>query len=145
MKIYIGTNIVRAKPMTRGEYNDLRIWDKPIDESGDDEGYLVEYIDGGKRNHPDFTGYITWTTKAQFDGAYLAIGGISHLPPYQQRVVAEMAQLDDKRVKLLEFMDSKNLFVVCNEAERIRLSNQYRTMTTYSKVLNERIKAFNLG
>ena len=60
MKTYIGTKIVRAEPLSRQEYNDLRSWHLPEDENGEDAGYLVEYTDGGKPNHHAFEGYISW-------------------------------------------------------------------------------------
>ena len=47
---YVGTKEIRATPMSRRDYNDLRGWTLPEDEDGDDEGYLVEYTDGGKAN-----------------------------------------------------------------------------------------------
>lgn len=70
MKQYIGTKIINAFPMTRIAYNTLRGWALPADENGDDEGYLVEYPDGGKANHPDFKGYISWSPKDVFERAY---------------------------------------------------------------------------
>lgn len=72
MKTFTGTKTVNAKPMNRLDYNRLRGWALPANEDGADEGYLVEYTDGGKPNHPDFAGYISWSPKAQFDRAYLA-------------------------------------------------------------------------
>lgn len=51
MKKYIRTNIVEAKPMTRGEYNDYRGWTLPADENGEDAGYLVTmYLGVLKKN-----------------------------------------------------------------------------------------------
>lgn len=73
MKTYIGTKIVRAAPMSRAEYNDLRNWPLPADEDGADAGYLVEYQDGGKPNHPDYQGYISWSPHEQFESAYVAL------------------------------------------------------------------------
>lgn len=70
MERYIGTKLVNAKPMTRAAYNVLRGWELPADENGDDDGYLVEYIDGWKANHPDYTGYISWSPKDVFERAY---------------------------------------------------------------------------
>lgn len=70
---YIGTKMVKATPMTRQDYNTYRGWELPADENGADEGYLVEYLDGGKPNHPDHHGYISWSPKEQFDGAYDSI------------------------------------------------------------------------
>jgi hypothetical protein len=84
MQQYIGTKIIRAKPMTRQAYNDLRGWTLPADENGADEGYLVEYLDGGKPNHPGFKGYISWSPKEQFDDAYRPTTGM----PFGQAIEA---------------------------------------------------------
>lgn len=46
MKKYIGTKMLEAKQMTRGEYNKYRGWTIPENENPDDEGYLVKYSDG---------------------------------------------------------------------------------------------------
>lgn len=70
MMHYIGTKEVYAKPMTRQAYNDLRGWTVPSDENPNDEGYLVEYVDGGNPNHPDFKGYISWSPKDVFERTY---------------------------------------------------------------------------
>lgn len=77
MKLYIGTKQVTATPMTRLAYNEYRGWTLPADEAGADEGYLVEYLDGGKPNHPGHAGYISWSPKAQFDAAYRPTTGMS--------------------------------------------------------------------
>ena len=142
MKTFIGTKIVNATPMNRADYKEYRGWQLPANEDGADDGHLVEYTDGGKANDSRHAGYISWSPKAQFDAAYLSIGDVSGLPPHQQRVVAEKAELDDKRVKLDTFMNGEKFHVVCNEDERIRMIDQYNAMTTYSKVLGERIAAF---
>ena len=70
MNRYIGTKALNAKPMTRQAYNNLRGWVVPADEDPADDGYLVEYIDGGQANHPDFDGYISWSPKDVFERAY---------------------------------------------------------------------------
>lgn len=74
---YIGTKIILALAMTRLAYNEYRGWDLPADENGADDGYLVEYTDGGATNHPDHAGYISWSPKAQFDNAYRPSSGMS--------------------------------------------------------------------
>lgn len=74
MKTYIGTKLINATPMTRQAYNDLRGWTLPSDECGDDDGYLVESPDGNP-NHKDFAGYISWSPKKQFEGAYRLTSG----------------------------------------------------------------------
>ena len=70
MKKYIGTKIINAKPMNRLEYNNFRGWTLPSDENGADDGYLVEYADGGKPNTPDYSGYISWSPKEVFESGY---------------------------------------------------------------------------
>ena len=73
MKTYIGTKIIKARPMTRAEYNVYRGWELPTDENGADEGYLVEYIDGGQANHPLHDGYISWSPADVFARAYRTV------------------------------------------------------------------------
>jgi hypothetical protein len=77
MKTYIGTKLVNMLPMTRQQYNDFRGWTLPADENGADEGYLVEYLDGGKPNTPRYAGYVSWSPKAQADAAYRPTDGMS--------------------------------------------------------------------
>lgn len=74
---YIGTKQIAATPMTRAEYNSLRGWMTPPDEVASDQGYLVEYLDGGKGNHPDFAGYISWSPKEPFEKAYRETHGMT--------------------------------------------------------------------
>jgi hypothetical protein len=77
LKKYIGVKEIKAKPMTRQEYNDDRGWELPVDENGSDEGYLVEYIDGGQTNHPEHDGYISWSPAGVFDQAYRPVSGMT--------------------------------------------------------------------
>ena len=67
---YIGTKLIQGWPMNRGEYNQYRGWTPPQDEDPYVEGYLVEYLDGGKANDERHQGYISWSPKEQFDNAY---------------------------------------------------------------------------
>ena len=76
MDRFIGTKIVNALPMTRGAYNILRDWKLPDNENGADDGYLVEYLDGGKPNVEGFSGYVSWSPKEQFDNAYRGTEGM---------------------------------------------------------------------
>lgn len=73
MKQFIGVKRINAKPMTRQEYNDFRNWNLPENENGADEGYLVEYIDGGKANTEQYAGYVSWSPKDVFERAYRPI------------------------------------------------------------------------
>lgn len=70
MKQYVGTKVINAVPMNRLDYNTLRGWKLPDDENGSDEGYLVEYVDGGKANVEGFDGYISWSPKDVFEKSY---------------------------------------------------------------------------
>lgn len=77
MNRYIGTKIINATPMTRLEYNQFRGWALPADENGADEGFLVEYVDGGKANTEQYAGYVSWTPKDVFERAYRQTQGMT--------------------------------------------------------------------
>ena len=77
MKMFIGTKLVRMKPMTRGEYNFFRGWGMPPGENPEDAGYLVEYIDGGTRNTMGYAGYVSWSPKDVADRNYRPINGLT--------------------------------------------------------------------
>lgn len=78
-KLHIGTKLILAIAMTRIEYNDYRGWELPEDEKhlANESGFLVEYVDGGKANHPDHEGYISWSPEDVFNNAYKASGEMS--------------------------------------------------------------------
>lgn len=65
--MYIGTKMIEAKPMNRGEYNKYRGWNLPEGENPEDEGYLVKYQDG----------YESWSPKKQFEEAYRDCQGMT--------------------------------------------------------------------
>ena len=77
MNQYIGTKLINATPMNRQQYNDYRGWQLPADECGDDDGFLVEYVDGGKSNDSRHAGYISWSPKEVFERAYQPTDGMS--------------------------------------------------------------------
>ena len=66
-KQYIRCHVVKATPMTRGEYNAYRGWLMPANENAADEGYHVVYPDG----------YESWCPKAQFEAAGRPIDGMT--------------------------------------------------------------------
>lgn len=141
MKTYIGTKMINAQPMMRGAYNDYRNWSAPEGEDQAVSGYLVEYLDGGKPNDSRHAGYISWSPSEQFDAAYVEIGDVSGMPAHQQRVVAEKAELDNRRFKLAGFIGTP-LYFSLSKDEQLRMSNQKMVMADYSQVLGERIAAF---
>lgn len=77
MENYVGVKLVKAQPMSRLEYTEYRGWELPADENGNDEGYLVEYIDSPNSNHPNHEGYISWSPKDVFDRAHYKVDGLT--------------------------------------------------------------------
>ena len=63
MKYYMGFKLIKAEPMTRGDYNKYRGWKIPEDENPMDEGYLVRYSDD----------YCSWSPKETFDKSYMEV------------------------------------------------------------------------
>lgn len=63
MKAYIGAKIIKAEPMSLGEYNKFRGWDIPKNEDPNRQGYHVVYP------NPDGE-YHSWSPKEVFEEAY---------------------------------------------------------------------------
>lgn len=126
---YTGTKTLNATPLSRGDYNTLRGWDVPADENPDDEGYLVEYVDSGESNHPDFTGYISWSPKHVFEKAYKASGSA------EQRMVIERDELKAKLNKLTYFLSQPKPYYISPKQWQIKI-DQKRAMTAYLSTLN---------
>lgn len=61
-KTYIGLKQLQALPMKLGAYNKFRGWSIPGSEDPTRAGYVVQYA----------SGYISWSTKADFDASYQA-------------------------------------------------------------------------
>lgn len=61
--------------------------------------------------------------------------------PYQQRVVEEKQQLDERHEKLCLFIQSKPFYQL-PLAEQKRLETQWHLMSALSAVLGDRIDAF---
>ena len=123
-KNYIGVKIVKAKFMTRGDYNKFKGWTIPADENPADEGYLVRYPDG----------YISWCPHKQFEEAHsecvyaatensiMQYFEYSHLPPKLQTVSAGICELakqmdiqlsngPEKSAGLRKLLEAKDCFV----------------------------------
>lgn len=67
MDKYLGIKLVKAKPLSRGDYCALRGWSVPADENPEDAGYLTEDIGAGETNVAGYTGYISWSPAAVFN------------------------------------------------------------------------------
>ncbi len=77
MQLHIGTKLINAIAMTLGDYNKLQGWTLPEGQDATAEGYLVEYLDGGKPNHPDYDNYISWSPRDVFKDSYKVSGDLS--------------------------------------------------------------------
>lgn len=140
--LYIVNKLVLAKPMTRLAYTEYRGWELPDDEDGTDEGYLVEYLDGGKPNHPDRTGYIiSWSPKEQFDNSCVASGAVSSCPAHMQQVYTEKAQLIGRIQTLRSFL-STGTYRNMAKIDKQLLAAQLEVMESYRTVLEIRIQRF---
>lgn len=67
MEMYIGTKIINAEPMTRGEYAKFSGRNSILTEKGEsenDKGYRVTYKDG----------YVSWSPEKVFNEAYKKSG-----------------------------------------------------------------------
>ncbi len=138
MKKYVGTKMLEAKPMNRGEYNRYRGWPIPQDENPDDEGYLVKYHDG----------YESWSPKEVFEESYseydetklpfTALGLQSK--DYKERFKAEYLQLKI-RMNGLSVMLEKYKNGTLNFTPSCSydlLNGQFKAMDLYASYLEDR-------
>lgn len=105
MKQYIGTKIIQAKPMNRGEYNKYRGWEIPADENPEDEGYLVKYKDG----------YESWYPKETFEEAYRESYGLTF------GVALELLKKGEKVARI--GWNGKGMFLVMTEGSVVPTEN----------------------
>lgn len=70
MDNYIGVKLVKAEPMTLGNYNKFKGWNIPENEDPTTEGYKVVYSDD----------YISWCPKEQFEKSNLKVVDNPKLP-----------------------------------------------------------------
>jgi hypothetical protein len=121
--------------MTRGEYNKFRGWQIPADENPSDEGYIVEYTDGGTPNIPAYKGYVSWSPKDVFEKSYKL-----HGTPLQ-RVRHEFLELEEKRDRLTDFVESPAFSHLSTDHQAL-LQKQLINMNGYADTLVERITLF---
>ena len=132
MQQYIGKKLINAKPMNRLDYNNFRGWELPSDENGADEGYLVEYVDGGKANTDEYEGYVSWSPADVFDRAYRPCGN------HVQRMQIEFDDLQDKFTKLDDFLLTDSVYTLPIEQTNL-MRKQHGLMYEYLSVLSDRI------
>jgi uncharacterized protein YdcH (DUF465 family) len=135
MKQYVGKKEINATPMSRQEYNDFRGWKLPDDENGSDEGYLVEYVDGGEANTSQYAGYVSWSPKEVFEKAYR----IAETPLDRMRI--EYGELMDRHNKLVIFLGRKDREEVAGEAQIALMEQQRLNMKDYLLTLSSRLES----
>ena len=135
---YLGTKVVRAVAMNRATYNDYRGWQLSVDEDGNDNGYLVEYVDGGAANVPGHTGYVSWSPRDVFEKSY-DVGLRLRPHTHVDRMIQERNDLHEKYTKGIAFSKSPFFMKLSNEA-RMDLLDQFRAMHDYLLILNRRIE-----
>ena len=125
MKKYIGTKLIEAEPMTRGDaWGKHLLREKPSTENFDDEGYHVRYEDG----------YESWSPKDTFEKAYKIAD------TFLDRLHIEMRDLYEKMDKLSPFIESGKIDeVVADKYQNYLLRLQHRIMSRYINVLECRI------
>lgn len=138
MRKYVGTKIIEAKEMNRGDYNKYRGWTIPENENPNDEGYLVRYSDG----------YESWSPKKQFDEAYREYDE-SKLPStavlmqsfdYKERFIAEYKQLVIRYRGLVRMVNQwdKGELSFNPTCPRSTYNSQLKAMSDYMAVLEAR-------
>ncbi|ADL53221.1 Gp49 family protein [Clostridium cellulovorans] len=63
MNYYIGTKLIKAEPMTKGQYNECMGYATTPNEDPTIDGYRVQYPDG----------YVSWSPGCVFEKAYLKV------------------------------------------------------------------------
>ena len=66
-------------------------------EKDGEPGYAVKYQDG----------YTSWSPKAIFESSHVAMGHTDTLPGWQERIVGEYVQLQDRIKKLSAYLETK--------------------------------------
>lgn len=134
---YVGTKVIHAVAMTRAEYNTCRGWELPANENGDDNGYLVEYADGGTPNVPGHTGYVSWSPANVFERAYDT--PVRQSPEtFLDRMFKERDQVQERIDGLTRFLETGGLNKIPS-IEGSDLTEQLELMKQYVAVLNRRI------
>lgn len=133
---YVGTKVAHLVAMTRQEYNDYRGWELPKDENGEDNGFLIEYTDGGAPNVPGHAGYVSWYPREVAEKAY-NIGVRQEPETFISRLKKERDELVDRLAKLKAFLDSDKASGIPVEAlEDLKL--QHKAMTDYAFIVSKR-------
>lgn len=134
-KLYEGTKVLKAAPMTRGEYNEYRGWDAPEGEDQTVAGYMVEYapIADEPPNVVGHDGYVSWSPAVVFEATYREIP-----TDWRERVQAEQDDLLNKLAALGAFFGTTTYADLGGPAREL-LNMQKDYMQGYADILARRL------
>ncbi len=112
MHKYIGTKVVKAYPAQLENAGGHKVGD---------EGYKVIYEDG----------YVSWSPKDVFEKHY------KKSDTYIDRMKIEYEELQDRRMKLIDFLEYHRDLI--NDNEYYQMTDQLAVMSEYASVLRQRI------
>lgn len=122
MKLYIGTKIVKAMPMTMTKAQKMLGREiKPA--TVEEDGYLVEYKDG----------YMSWSPKSVFEEAY------KPAETFLDRLSIEQHELTEKVDKLRKFLSAEDAQMKVGSFQFVRMTEQLEAMEKYLNILIRRI------
>lgn len=113
MHTYIGTKTVDAYPCPA--------WKNAGNHKVGDEGYKILYEDG----------YVSWSPKDVFEKHY------KKADTYIDRMKIEYEELQDRRMKLIDFLEYHRDLI--NDNEYYQMTDQLAVMSEYASVLRQRI------
>ena len=137
-KTYIGTKVVHAIEMTRAAYNNLRGWQIPDNEDGNDAGYLVQCTEDDNMNVPGFTGHLTWVPKPVFEKSY-SVGVTEPVTTHTDRMKTEREKLAKDIHALGEFITNNPIFPSLAQEEQQDMRMQRVRMKDYLWFLDRRL------
>lgn len=129
MDTFIGSKILRAEPMYRGQFDFEKGRPVELNAESKEAGYKVVYEDG----------YESWSPKPQFDAAYVKIPNAEGKPGWLLRLLGEEAQLLDRISKLKAFLRAEGVKRIADDEHR-DLMEQPNVMKDYASILARRIQ-----
>lgn len=123
MKMYIGTKIVKAMPMTMTKAQEVLGRElKPA--TAEEKGFLVEDKDGN----------MSWSPKSVFEEAY------KPAETFLDRLAVEQQELTEKVDKLRKFLSVEDAQMKVGSFQFVRMTEQLEAMEKYLDILTRRIE-----
>lgn len=127
---YVGTNVVHALPMTRGDYNKIQGWIVPVDQDAEDNGYLIQ---------EGLSGHLTWKPQDVFEKIFDINLRVRQEPKNLiTALIEERDQLALRVDETISFIHSESFALMSQETQG-DLHQQLEAMQLYLAVLNTRV------